>query len=444
MAEISNDSFNIMVVAGFNGAEKYTYESGVIGLAHLLQSPEAKKPNVFIINGDLLPDMPLNRGGALNQDKLWVVVDGVKNLEAAAAVVKPSMERLLAALPETQFLYVTGWADLRNVIDIKQKYLRALAGNHPEDAIVNYLEEAHEEYDAKRDAVVMLQHAVSGLKTRMVDEQDLETRMKLGAELSKARVNLRLGMEEKAEVKYRISLFNLLYDCAFSRISKDTITEMLAENKEKIQTANDRLDHAETGSREFAKLSLEVKTLGNTRRKLMRRLKESVDGETAAVSMRKFGSSFRFVGNIPLPKMVNDVISEIAKQYMSILKDAFGRKRKVTIQTDKLQVYEKKSGRYEFNLIVTDGLRIGSGSYAASGNTDLVKRAFVVLTNLGGETAAKVDSAPLNVVIGGKKLFTSFALDPWKDQSNTIVATLAKGPFFSTEEATKLYLAGIS
>ena len=344
MAEISKESFNIMVIAGVNGAKKYTYESGMIGLAHLLQNlPDAEKPNVFIINGDLLPDMPLNRGGALNQDKLSVVVDGVKNLDAAAAVIKPSMERLLATLPESsQFVYVMGWADLRNIIDIKQKYSRAIAGNHPEEAIYDYWNEAVEEGNAKSDAVRTLRHAVESLKTRISEAQDQETKMGLQKTLSKTMVNLRLGMEEKAEVVYRIKLFDLLYECAFSRISKDKITELLEKNKEKIRATNDRLDQTETGSREFARLSTEAKNLGNTRRKLMRRLRESVDGETASNSMRKFGSSFRFVGNIPLPKMVNDVVSEIAKaEYMSILKDAFGRKRKVTIQTDKLQVYEK-------------------------------------------------------------------------------------------------------
>ncbi len=443
----SKNSYNVLVVSEIAGAKKYAYEDGLIGLAHYIKNlDENKKPDILIVNGGLLPEMPLNRGGSLNHDKLSVVVDGVKNLEAASLVVRPNMERLISALPEeSKLIYVMGWDDLRNIIDIKQKYSRALAGKNPSDVIEEYRDEALTQVELRNHEIENLETAVSEIKARIESAADPDMLYGLNTELSKQKRNLKNREEQRADENYRVNLFNILEQHAFSKIPKEKITEMLDVVKRKIDETNAMLtpEFAATGSKEYEALKVEIKSLGNRRNALSKRLKETVDGETAQSMMEKFGGGYRFTGNIPHQKNMNDVLTALARsEYMSLLKDALGRKENTVIQTEKLDVYEinGSSVRSATNLVVTDGLRLGSGTYEKSGNTTLLKRTFDVVENLGGETKRRVDSAALNVLIGGRSTFTSFAMDPWKDQSNTVVATLAKGPFLSTEEATKQYL----
>ncbi|MCL4365516.1 hypothetical protein M1590_04295 [Candidatus Marsarchaeota archaeon] len=447
MANVSKDSYNVLVISEINCAKKYAYEDGLIGLAHYLKGlPDNEKPDVLVVNGGLLPDMPLNRGGPLNHDKLSVIVDGIKNLEAAAQVVRPSIERIKSSLPEdSQLIYVFGWSDLRNIIDIKQKYSRALAGRTPHEAIEEYRDEAMAQVDLRSHEIENLGLAVSDLKRRIEGASNQDALVGLNDELSKQKKNLKLRKEQKAEENYRIELFNILEQHAFSKIPKEKIKQMLDEVKVKIDDANARLtpELVATGSTEYEALEKEVKILGNRRHALSKRLKETVDGETAQQMMQRFGGNFRFIGHIPLPKDINDVLSELARsEYLSLVKDAIGRSMNVTIQTEKLAVYEISSSSVHCasNLVVTDGLRLGSGMYERSGNTTLLKRTFNVVESLGREQKRKIDSAALNVLVGGKSTFTSFAIDPWKDQTDTVIATLAKGPFLSAAEATRQYL----
>ena len=125
---------------------------------------------------------------------------------------------------------------------------------------------------------------------------------------------------------------------------------------------------------------------------------------------------------------------------MSNLKDALGRKREITIQESALQVYEKKFNGFEFNVVVTDGLG-GTDAYKTNSNSQFLKTAFVVTRSI--KERERLDSAQLNVFIRGRNMFTSYAMDPWTDQKNTVAVALSQGPFLDVQKNTLAYLNNI-
>ncbi|MDE1768635.1 MAG: hypothetical protein KGH67_03560 [Candidatus Micrarchaeota archaeon] len=120
-AAACKDTYNVLVISELNGAKKYMYDEGLIGLAHYLKSlAQPEEPYMFVIGGGLLPEIP-GKGGPRNMDKLRVLRDGVKNFDDAAAVMKPHMERMFSPLPDlAQIVYVMGPADQSNIQEINR------------------------------------------------------------------------------------------------------------------------------------------------------------------------------------------------------------------------------------------------------------------------------------------------------------------------------------
>jgi predicted phosphodiesterase len=446
----NNLSFNIVVISEINGAKKNMYSDGLIGLAHYLNHmPVSEKPNMFIINGGLLPEMPLNRGGPRNQDRLEMVIDGVKNLDGAASVVKSHIKRLLLTFSEgSDFIYVMGKADQKNIEDIKLKFSKlysraqeSIGKKKVKDVMGPYIDENEVDISSRRILINGLEMKKNGLNKRMNNTKNKEDIKELKGEISKINENLRLNKEEQKEFINKRVLFNMLQQLIYTKIPKEKVKEIINETQKRYDEVNKLLDHTKNNTPEYEKLNREIKLLGNKIRALSKRYKENITEETATSMMSKLGREYRYTSRIPLPKDINTILDQIARQeYTTILKNALGRIKPVKIQSSSLEVYQKSVGGFKFNVILTDGLDMNSSMYKKKSNSALVKTAFIVTTNLGSEVKKQIDSSPLNVLIGSRNGYTSFSMDPWTDQSDSVVAALAKGPFISTKQSTLNYL----
>ncbi len=466
MVEASKSSFNILVIAEINGAKKFMYEDGLIGLAHYMRNlPDAEKPNLFVVNGGLLPEMPINRGGERNKDHLRVVVEGVNNVEGAAAVMKPHMERLMNALPEgAGFIYVMGKADEKNIdsikLDLSNLYLDAIseikkAGKErkekkgadgeevAEERQIKYIFEpkimaAEVDIESRKTVVNSLRQAEAALLRRIAEAAEDANVTQFKEELKKVRTNLKLNREELGEFEARRDLLNILNQLTYSEAPRDRIGERINETNARIDATNKRLDLSVSGTPEYEDSLREAKLLGNRLRALTKRYNESADGETARDLMARQARIHKFTGNIPLPKNANDIVDLLAKSYyMTALKDALGRKREVTIQESSLQVYEKKMNGFEFNVVVADGLG-GSNMYKVNSNAQFLKTAFILTRSL--KEKKQLDGAQLNVFIRGRNVLSSFAMDTWTDQKNAVAVALSQGPFIDMERNTLAFL----
>ncbi len=442
-----------MVIAELNGAKTYMSEDGIIGLTHYLRNlSDSQQPKLFVLNGGVLPEMPTNRGGERNKDQLRVVQHGVSNLDDAAAVMKIHMERLFGALPgDSQVVYVMGKADRKNLdsikLDLSNLYLDAVRNLEKKQGRIDFplepkIEATEKGIESRKEILESLKGAEAALTRRIAEATDQAQADAHREQLGKVRENERINREELREFEERKGLLETLRHLTFAELPRYRIKDRMNETKQKMAEVGQQLDEALSGTPEYESLEREIKTLGNRMRALQKRYNESADGETARNLMAKQARIHKFTGNIPLPKNANDIVDMLAKSYyMTNLRDALGRKRHVTVQEGGLEVYERKINGFEFNVVVTNGLREVSSMYSINSNNRLIKRAYALTRGNGGE--AKLDGTPLNVLIGGRTIFTSFSIDPWVDQSKTLVAALSKGPFIDTEKNTLAYLNGI-
>ena len=453
MSDTDKGSYNILVVSEINGAKKSMYEDGLVGLAHYIQNlPDVDRPNLFVVNGGLLPEMPVNRGGERNKDQLRMVVEGVTNIEGAAAVMKPHMERLLNALPESsEFIYVMGRADQKNIdtikLDLSNLYLDGVRGilkdkdddkAYPFEPKINAVDM---DIESRKAIVESLKRAETDLIKRISEASDEAQAAKFKEDLKNVTQNMRLNKDELKEFEERKDLLNILNQLVLANTPREVISNKVEQAKTEMNRTNDLMKEAASGTPEYERLEKEAKRLGNRVRALMKRYNESADGETARDLLARHARIYKFTGNIPLPKNANEVIDLLAKSYyMSNLKDALGRKREVTIQESSLQVYERKLNGLEFNVVVTDGLG-GTDAYKVNSNAQFLKTAFIVTRSLKEKSI--LDSAQLNVFIRGRNMFTSFAMDPWTDQKNTVAVALSQGPFLDVQKNTLAYLNNI-
>ncbi len=450
VANSSKDSFGILVVAEINGAKKHMDVDSLIGLAHYARNMESK-PKLVVLNGGILPEMPVNRGGERNKDALRVA--NVEDLEAAAAVVKPHIERLRNALPEAEFIYVMGKDDQSNLDTIKLDFARLYLSatrqiklkRNPHNLFEPKIEALDREIESRKAQVASLEEARANIPRRIDGAANDAERDSLVKELESAKTNLKVNREELQEFVYRKELFVELNTYMHTSLDKESITRLMDETKSRMTEVTTALNEAVQGTDDYEELRAEIKNLGSKQRALTKRYNEAVLKEASEELLTASAPIHIFTSNIPVPKPVNDIIDKLANSYyMSTLRNALGRRDEVEIQDDSFKVHEgKKAGSYAFNVVLTDGLEIASGTYKKSSNTALVTSAWIFAQNLGGEANRKIESAPLAVLVGSRNGYSSFSMEAWQAQSNTVVATLAKGPFFSTEQNAASYQKGI-
>ncbi len=453
---IESKSFNIFVVSEINGAKTYMNEDGLIGLAHYIKNlKENEKPDVFVVNGGVLPEMPINRGGERNKDKLRVIRSGVQDLEGAAAVIKPHIERLSSALPENAaFIYIMGKDDEKNLetlkLDLSRMYMDAvkkIKQKRSENIIEPKIEAIKKEIDAHKEQIKSLSESKTNIPRRIEEAANDHERESLKKELERAKLNFKINSEELDELQERKSLLELLNMQIHTELDKEKIDEMLNETNSQMTEVTRKLNEAKKAEQrtpeeteEYEKLRSDIKAIGNRQKALTKRYNEAVSRTASKELMVNSAGIHMFTGHIPLPKDVNDIVDRLAENnYRTILKNAIGRTRKVTIQEEKLSIYRNKINGFEFNVIITDGLGISSSKYKKSSNTAFVREAYVTFKGME-EEKRKIDNTPLNVLIGSRNGYSSFSMEAWENQSSTVVAALSKGPFFSVAESTKTYL----
>ena len=444
-------SFKAFILSELNGATKYMYDEGLIGLAHHIASlPDREKPNMLIVNGGLLPELPTNRGGPRMQNNLTVLLDGVKNLSGAAAVMKPHMERLQAALSQdATFIYAMGRADAKNIDDIKLRYaklyskaIQKIRTDISENLILPELQEATESIESSRTLIEGMEAEERRLLQRISGNTNLPQRRKLLAILQEMQLNLRVNRQELEEAEERVHLLERLHDLIYNELPLDRIKTMLEEAREESKRTNLMLQETEHDSQEYEILSREAKNYGNRIRALQKRLKESIDKGTTKDMIADLGAIQRHNANIPLPKDIHDIINCLAKShYRTHLRDALGRKRDVVIQDVSLEVYQRLAGRFAFNVIVTDGLDPAQAIKKGS-NSVIGTRVYDFVTK-DKDVEHRISMAPLNIVISSRHAYTSFAMDPFKNQSGSLMALLCKGPFVDIGEVARFYNHGI-
>ena len=451
MATASEGSFNILVISEINGSKKYMYDDGFVGLAHYVKNlQEQDRPSMLVINGGLLPEIPA-KGGTRNLDKLRVLVDGVKNLDGAAAVIKPHMERLFAAIgPDAEIVYAMGTADQRNIETLRYTLAslfsvakQNLKRKNADDPFQPRVQETEKGIASREATVQSLLSKEKAINARMSASTKDDERKKLAAELLKNSTNIKINSEELEEFRERKVLLEALRELALASVSPEDIKARLDESTLKQKEANEKLVNALKGTEEYEAYQEEAKALGNRVRALSKRLKESVEKGAANDMMANMGNWHRFSGNIPLPRNANDVIDALARSYyISNIRDALGRKREINIQEQSLAIYHRQAGGFEFNVMITDSLNIASGEAMKGSNRTLPTKFYILMQNAG--LWNEVGNSEVNVLISSRNMYTSFSMDPLRDQSTSVLAMLAQSSFIDTQQSTMMYLNKIN
>ncbi|MHB1829879.1 MAG: hypothetical protein ACYCO0_00625 [Candidatus Micrarchaeaceae archaeon] len=463
--EAGNNAFSILVVSDINGGKRYMDVDGLIGLAHMLREmPENKKPNMFVIDGGILPEIP-TKGGPRNEDKQRVLIDGVENLSGAAAVIEPHMERLFSSLsPATGIVYVMGASDQNNIENIRNYYnslyssAKATIKKNGESNIFAFSKKEIE------SGIKSLGEMLRGMKEgiRLLEEQlasasGQDEKDRISIDIKKTKANLKLSRERLLELEEKRALLGKLEELIKTEVSPDDWQKLIDSTNRQlaaITTKRGKLNRVKSGKEteeqkskrkeKDMQLLKEAKILSNKLKQLQHRLKESIERNVTDDRNARMGDIHRFTGRIPVPKGVNDIIDKIVRiEYMTHVKDAFGRKRDITIQEEAIDIYKKSIGSFGFSVILADSmsLQASSSSYRRSSNAELPRSVYKYLENSG--KSIDVESADLAVTIGGGHGFSSFTIEPLKDQSKILNVVAGQGPFLNVAEATALANRGI-
>ena len=462
-----NNTFRILAVSGMNGGTKCADVEGLIGLAYILRNmPENEKPNMFVIDGGILPEIP-TKGGPRNEDRQRVLMDGVDNLSGAAAVIEPHMERLFSSLPSAaDIVYVMGASDQNNIESIRD-YYNSLYSSAKDTARKNG--EANIFAFSKKEVesgIKSLEEMLRGMKEgiRLLEEQlasanEQDEKDRISINIKKTRASFKLSKERLLELEEKRALLEKLGEIIKTAISPDdwqklidSTTSKLAAITTKREKLNKSKKNGETKEHEAnrvekdAQLLKEAKIISKKLKQLKHRLNDSIEREVTDDRNARMGKIDRHNGRVPVPKDPGDIIDKIVKiEYLTHIKDAFGRERDIKIQEDIVDIYKKSVGvsSFSFTVVLADSRTLQSSRnlYSIRSNAKIPGAVHEHLKNKG--RLLEVKSADLVVTIGGGHGFSSYTIVPFEDQSEMLNAVVGQGPFLDLQEATALANRGI-
>jgi len=438
------DGFNILAVSGLGGATILESSDNLIGLARYIRKlPPHEKPNMLYIS-DLLPYYP-TRGSNRSNDYLDIIEKNLQFVRDAAAALKPHMERLQRALPSnTDVVYVISDQDRRNIDELARDIGLEFKGR------IAHLEKRMRDtisFIVGREAIIATtEKSLSVLSEELKnDGLSAEERKAHKAEFENASIKLKVNQEEKEEAEYRLGLINTLYMMKLVKLPEDEVTARFKQKVEESAAIEKEYDEVKRGDKNYDDVTSRSKSVSNEIRLLSERLKD-IDEMKAIIEKNIANIQIDiFSHNALTPKNSHDVITELARSYyLTDIKNAFGRKRPVNIQFEKVALHEGKSGRTKLNVITAYDLSVKQGSRKKSSNDSIAEKLNTLVVN-GVLDKQKLYAKPLTIVITGKNNFTSFSIDPPYDRSKkSTLAALAQGPLWSRKGVAEAWNRGIN
>ncbi|MEM3227694.1 MAG: hypothetical protein QXK65_01970 [Candidatus Micrarchaeaceae archaeon] len=442
--EESKKGFNVIVVGDLGGSTRYQNDDALIGLARYIRNLDSShKPDMLYIGGGLLPFFP-SRGSNRSNDYLDVIIENLESNKHAAAAIKPHMERLLHSLPEkSKVVYVMGEADLRNLDELIRDL--GLAFKSGRESIESKMSETIT-FLVGRQAIVettsrSMETLSEELKRGSISKADRLSKQK---ELENARVKLKLNLEEQKEASYRLSLLNQLYSLLLNPVSKEDLKKLYDEKIEEEKGIQAELKDIEKGVKSYEEVSARAKKIANEIRLLEYRLGEINKAEKVSEDAKKNKQIDYFIHNAITPKDSHDIINGLAKSYyLSDIKDAFGRKRKVIIQDNAAELHEFRNGSLRFNIITAYDLSVVPGTYKRS-SIDTIPKTFNILKVNGVFDKKTIDAKPLNVIVKSRSNFTQFMVDTLSNNSPSTLAAISQGPLWDRSSLSRSWNSHIN
>ncbi len=463
-AELGNGEFRIFTISEIGGGTRYMFGDGLIGLAQIFKSmSENEKPDMFVISGGVLPEIP-TKGGPRNDDRLRVLIDGVQDFSGAAAVVEPHMERLFSVLPTTtEIVYVMGSSDRINKESIKDYYnllyskvKETIKKNGELNLFTLSVKEIKTDINSREEMLKATREGIVQFEAQLASANNQEERDRVFIDLGKAKASFKLNKERIHELEEKRVLFGKLEEIIKNAVGPDDWQKLIdstrkqlsavTAKRKKLNKVKKEKETAEQASKRMAKdaqLQSEAKTLSNKLKQLQHRLRESIDRNVTDDRDSRLGSINRHNHRTPTPKDATDIIDRIVEiEYMTHIRDAFGRKREIRIQEDTTDIYQKRVGSFNFSVVLRNVLAQESRTAYNIGSNDNVPVKFYEEFQDGGRRK-EIESTGLTVVVEGGHGHTSFAMDLLQDQDPGIMAVLVKGPFLDKKVVSKLFTKGV-
>ncbi|MGC8622745.1 MAG: hypothetical protein ACP5SJ_01955 [Candidatus Micrarchaeia archaeon] len=438
-------SFNILSIADLGGATIYGSEDNFIGLARYLKKQNREnKIKMLFIGGGALPFFP-QRGSNRSNDYLDVIEDHLQFLRDASAAMKPHLERILLSLPEdATVIYTLGDQDRRNIDELIREI--GLDFKIIKGGIENRMHEAISFIVGRKGIISTTETSISVLREELKNKQlsESEHASKL-FELRNAITKLRINKEELKEWKYKLDLINQLYSMKLTTSNEEAINELFQKKMEELKQIRNELKKIKLEGGDYEEVASRAKKVSNEIRMLSNRLSDIKEAEKVRKSSQANMRIDLFSHNSITLKKSHDIITELAKAYyLSELKNAFGRKRKIHIQMDMLEVHEVHSKSLSFNVVTAYDLNVAHLSTRKKSSNDHVSDVFNKLYVNGVLGGKQLEAKPINVILTAKKDFTSFSIDPLFNNSNSALVSLSQGPFWNVKAGVaKAWNSGI-
>ncbi|MGA3021087.1 MAG: hypothetical protein ABSD68_04015 [Candidatus Micrarchaeales archaeon] len=469
--------FNICIVPDIGGATGRMSNDNLMGLSEWLERQKTK-PNFVTIMGGAMAYVPPT-GTVRYRDAMLELMDGVNNMDDAAAVIKLPVVRILSQLPPTtQVVYLMGKDDEKNIDLIKDRLVNECSFNqhllakrlvNMESAIesrkdiirtAKISEEALEKSEKPISEVSKELSNVSMKITQNEEELDEFKRMRKSLKklylLSIEKISEASAKKEAREVekeidngfekkliseKVRMRFMTELYAPLLVHKSAELISKELETARKELKSLRKKLRATEEGSVEWETTNKRAKFVSNKERILNLRNQENAEETSILESESRMKPAMIFTRNIPTTP---DVVKEMANgvgfdSYLSTLKYALGRKREVTIQWERVHVYPEKQNGNSFNVIVASSLDNITKVFKKVTNTEAPIRLGRIAENRSGQerdsegrpegsidikTLAKVET---NFLFTSANMYSSVALDPIQDWSSSLIISNPMG-----------------
>ncbi|MFP3278672.1 MAG: hypothetical protein RXO43_03915, partial [Candidatus Micrarchaeota archaeon] len=365
----------VLALYQIGGSTKYESDDNFIGLAHYLSTLEkSKRPDFVVVIGGAIPDLP-RKGSRGNFNRLLVVEEGVANIEDAAAVIKPHLERILKELSKNaQVVYAFGKEDVENIKHIEDQLIYEF--NYNPEGIAKRIEIIYEGISAREAIIKSTIESRKALKAQLNNATDDE-RFKLFEELANIDAKIKLNKEEADELQQRALLLTELYEKALMKKDPEEIKASIEKEKAKLREIRKEMKKIKEGGGsidEYNKLKGKAKGIGSKLRALDRRLNESIEENTTENLAKSKSQALIFTRQIPITKSAADLIHEIALDYYkSSIKYAFGRWQNLILQVERVAEY-KVNGH---TIVVESPIE----AYKLKGNVDEASMLYKYMEN---------------------------------------------------------------
>ncbi len=426
---VLKSTYNIYSLGDIGGAQKYMSERNLIGISRYLKMAEKEDlPDVLIFGGGIIPYFP-TKGSTANNNYLDTIIPNLNSIFDSAIYMKPHLNRILSLLPkETKVIYTLGDEDRKNMLEIQ----RSLGLAYKND--IEYLEKLISDENLTVNSRVEIIKGINASKAKFKEmlSKDKSNQSKYDRdmkELQNIRIKERINKEEKKEAEERRDLLKSLYKLKVGEAdpSDGKFDKYLNQKKEEMAKILEEMKNV-TDSDKLAELSAKSKAISNSIRVMGNKMKEKSNTNEQYKNDLRNKSVDNYTGNSLTDHRSHEIIDKLSESYyLSYLKDAFGRKRKLILQNEKVDGRVIDIGKGKFNLVTAYSLNVILGARSIGSNNKLAGKLDILTDN--GLKAGKINYKLDTIVVTSKNNTSSFTIEPYKNKSESLKFALAQGPF---------------